>query len=182
MSRKYKITDQDKLYFVTFTVVKWVDIFTRQCYRELVLESLRFCQRKKGLEVYAWVIMSNHLHLILGTHDRPLEGIIRDFKSFTSTHIKKMLQEIKFESRKKWLVPIFEEAGKQNTNNNEWQLWQQHNHPLELRSNLMTERVLDYIHFNPVKAGLVAEPHFWQYSSAIDYCGGKGLLDICFIE
>ena len=82
MGRKYAIRDQDKFYFVTFTVVNWIDVFSRQVYRDLFLESIRYCQKEKGLEVGAWCIMTNHAHLILGTkRDNPLQNIIRDLKS-----------------------------------------------------------------------------------------------------
>ncbi|GHT49095.1 hypothetical protein AGMMS49982_01790 [Bacteroidia bacterium] len=63
MSTGYKISEQDELHYVTFQIVRWVDLFTRQIYRDIVIDSLRFCQQHKGLEIYAFVIMSNHIHL-----------------------------------------------------------------------------------------------------------------------
>ena len=76
MSSKYKFQDQRKLYFVSFSVVNWIDVFTRKYYRDIFLESLRFCQENKGLEIYAWCIMSNHVHLIIGTSQMPMQDII----------------------------------------------------------------------------------------------------------
>src|SRR5688572_2648760 len=94
MSRKYKIRDQNKLYFVTFTVVQWLDVFTRQEYRDIFLDSIRYCQKHKGLEVGAYVIMSNHVHMIIGRDgEENLEGIIRDIKKFTSNKIIKAINE-----------------------------------------------------------------------------------------
>ncbi len=81
MSEKYKIRDQEGLYFVTFAVVEWIDIFTRSAYSDLLVQSLGHCQREKGLEVYAWCILHNHVHLIVGRKgEQRLEDIIRDFK------------------------------------------------------------------------------------------------------
>ena len=87
MSRKYKIKDQNIPHFVTFSVVQWIDLFTRPVNREIIIDSLKFCQKNKGLIVYAWCIMTNHVHLIIGTNDKPIEAIIRDIKSYMSYSI-----------------------------------------------------------------------------------------------
>jgi len=90
MSEKYKVRDQDKLYFVTFPVIQWIDALSRPIYKDLLIESLKFCQKEKGLEIYVWCIMSNHIHLILGRHgEEKMEDIIRDFKKFTSVRMIK---------------------------------------------------------------------------------------------
>lgn len=73
-------------------------------------------------------------------------------------------------------------AGTANSNNKDWQLWQQHNHPQELFSQEIAKQKLNYIHYNPVKAGLVNHPKNWLYSSAINYDGEKGLLDIVLLR
>ena len=77
---------------------------------------------------------------------------------------------------------MFERAGKKNPNNQEYQFWQQNNHPIELNTNELMEQKLDYVHQNPVEAGFVANPEDYLYSSAIDYAGGKGMIPIFFIE
>ena len=88
MSEKYKIWDQDQLYFITFAVIGWIDVFSRQLYKDLVVNSLRHCQKEKGLELYAWCIMTNHLHLIVGREGKiNIEDIVRDFKKFTSVQV-----------------------------------------------------------------------------------------------
>ena len=85
MGRKYQIRDSEKLYFVTFTVVGWIELFAHDEYREIFVESINYCQTKKGLEVYAWCIMRNHIHMIISSNgEKPLPGIIRDLKSYTS--------------------------------------------------------------------------------------------------
>ena len=170
------------LYFVSFATIHWIDLFVRPVYNEIVLDSLRFCQQNKGLEVYAWCIMPSHIHLIVGTVDKPLQNILRDLKSHTSRKLREEINENPSESRKKWIVWMMERAGKQNNNNNDWQLWQQHNHPIELFNNEIMDQKLHYLHQNPVVAGFVSEPEHWKYSSANDYVGDQGLLQISRIE
>jgi putative transposase len=182
MSRKYKFRDPDKLYFVSFATINWIDLFIRPEYAGIVIDSIRHCQENKGLELYAWCLMTSHVHMIMGTHDRPMEDILRDLKSFTSRRLKEELYQHPGESRRVWMVEMMERAGRENGNNRCWQLWQQHNQPIELSDNRMLDQRLDYLHRNPVEAGFVREPEDWQYSSALDYAGGKGLLEVMIIE
>jgi len=84
MTTGYKIVEQDKLYFITMQVVEWIDVFTKENYRKIIVENLEYCIKNKGLEIYAWVIMSNHIHLLLKSTTDNLSGTIRDFKSYTS--------------------------------------------------------------------------------------------------
>lgn len=182
MGRKYRIHDQSQVYFVTFTVIRWIDIFTRDEYRQIMVDSIKYCQEHKGLEVYAWVIMTNHVHLIIGTTgDNKLEDIIRDLKRHTSRQIRLAIEMHPGESRRDWLIYMMERAGIFNSNNIDWQLWQQHNHPIELSTQEMAVQRLNYLHNNPVAAGFVPEAHYWTWSSAHDYSGGKGPIDLIFI-
>ena len=114
MSTKYKIRDQEQLYFVSFAVVYWLDVFVRNEYREVLLDSLRFCQKNKGLEVFAWCIMTSNVHLIIGTTDKKMEDILRDFKSYTSTQLRKVISQNQQESRREWLLEMMKKAGKNN--------------------------------------------------------------------
>jgi REP element-mobilizing transposase RayT len=94
MSDKYKISDPDRPYFITMTVTGWIDIFTRKSYKILIVESLRYCQKEKGLEIFGWCLMSNHLHLIVRSNgENSLSDIIRDFKKYTSKKIVSMIIE-----------------------------------------------------------------------------------------
>ena len=77
---------------------------------------------------------------------------------------------------------IFRNSNAYNSNNKEYQFWQQDNHPIELWSKEVIRQKLDYIHLNPVKAGFVTEPCHWNYSSAIDYSGAKGILEVNLIS
>jgi REP element-mobilizing transposase RayT len=178
MSRAYKFKDQTKPYFITFTTVNWIDLFTRKAFCEVVIDSIKYCQKTKGLIVYAWVIMPSHVHMIIGTKDKEMQNILRDLKSYTSKKLKEEINNHPQESRKEWLIWMFERAGKKNGNNLNWQLWQQDNHPIELWDNYMIENKLEYLHNNPVKAGIVYNAENYVYSSAIDYSGEKGLLTV----
>jgi len=182
MSRKYKILDQNKPYFVSFAVVNWIDVFIRNEYKDLLLESLSFCEQKKGLEVYAWCIMTSHVHLIIGTYGEKMEDILRDFKSFTSRTLRLAIEENPIESRREWMLKMMYDAGLANSNNRGFQFWQQHNHPVELSTNEMIEQRLHYLHYNPVETGFVSSPQDYVYSSARDYAGEQGLLKIILIE
>jgi putative transposase len=181
MSRNYKFRDNSKLYFITYTVINWIDVFIRKPYMDILVESWKYCQQKKGLEIYSWVIMPSHVHLIIGTNKNPLDNIVRDMKSFTSTQLKKTIRGYLGESRNTWMLNMMRDAGMKNSNNNDWQFWQQHNMPLEIDSNEMFYRVMNYIHRNPVKAGFVRHEKDWLYSSAGDFHGQKGLIDLSFI-
>ena len=183
MSRKYKIRNQDKLYFVTFTVIHWLDVFIRREYKDIFLDSVKYCQQHKGLEVCAYVIMTSHIHMIIGRHgETSLEGIIRDIKKFTSVKIIEAIRDNPQESRKELLLWLFERAGKRNSNNLNYQFWQQHNHPIELSTNEMINQRVEYIHRNPVEAGIVLLPEDYLYSSALNYAGlPEKLIDVILI-
>ena len=182
MSSNYKFHDQERPYFVTFTVIRWIDVFTRRLYKDIIVESLKYSIANKGLQLYAWVIMSNHVHLIIGTSSKPMQDILRDIKRHTSKSIIKAVIENTQESRGEWLLWFFEREGKQNPNNEQYQFWQQGSHPIELWSNEVMDQKLEYLHNNPVSAGWVEEPEHYLYSSAIDYAGGKGLIDITLMS
>ncbi|SUJ24710.1 Transposase and inactivated derivatives [Sphingobacterium spiritivorum] len=182
MSTKYKIRNQSLQYFVSFATVYWVDLFTRNEYRKILLDSLAYCQKEKGLEIYAWCIMTSHVHLIIGTTGNKMEDILRDFKSYTSQMLRKEITENFQENRKEWLLWLMERAGKKNRNNKDFQLWQQNNHPIELWDNYMKDQKLEYLHQNPVASGFVSSAENYIYSSARDYMGEKGLLEIKLLE
>ena len=182
MSTRYKFRDQDQLYFVSFAVVNWIDLFIRNEYKDIMLASWRHCQAKKGLEIYGWCIMSSHIHMIIGTHGEKLENIMRDMKKHTSIALKEAIKQHPAESRKEWMLGMMKTAGEKNSQNNEFQFWQQDNHPIELFDQKILHQKLDYIHYNPVVAGIVEHPEDYLYSSARDYYGGKGLIDIIMVD
>lgn len=179
MSSKYKVADSTIPHFITFSVVGWIDVFSREQYKEIMIESLHYCAEHKGLTLHAWVIMTNHVHLIISSKNAKLEELVRDIKKFTSKQIIKAIFENPEESRKEWMLNIFRFTGSGNKNNKEFQFWKQDYHPVELTTNDMLEQRLQYLHENPVRSGLVWEAWHYKYSSAIDYyTNEKGLLKI----
>jgi len=156
MSGGYQIRNQQSVHYLTSRIVGWVDVFTRRRYKDIVVESFEYCQQHKGLTIYSWVIMSNHIHCILASETGKLSDTIRDFKRHTS---KKILESIEQEpeSRKEWMLQQFKFAASKHKRNNTYQLWTHENHPVELEGNMYDQR-LNYIHNNPVEAGIVELP------------------------
>jgi putative transposase len=107
---------------------------------------------------------------------------IRDFKSYTSREVRKSLEDkTNIESRREWLIWMFERAGKNNIRNHDFQFWQQHNHPIELSTNKMIDQRLDYIHNNPIEAGFVFKCDDWVWSSARQYSGELGEIELSYL-
>jgi putative transposase len=169
MSRKYKFEDCKGAYFISFATVYWIDVFTRDNYFSVVIDSLDYCRKNKGMEIYGYCIMPSHVHLIFRSSDGDPSGLIRDFKGYTSRKILKTIEDNPQESRKEWMLWMFESAGNNNSNVKHSQFWQQHNNPIELWSLQVFEQKLSYIHNNPVVSGFVTDPLDWKYSSARNY-------------
>jgi len=176
VSRKYKFHNPEGVYFVTFAVQGWVDVLTRNEYKNILIDNLAYCQKHKGLVIFAWCIMSNHVHLIIRSEDGfLLSDILRDYKKFTSKAIIKAIVENYRESRKEWLLEQFRTS-------KGYRFWRSDNKPIELWSNAVISQKLNYIHRNPVEEGLVFRAEDYVYSSATNYVGEKGLLDIIVIK
>jgi REP element-mobilizing transposase RayT len=177
MSGGYKIRDQYALHYLTFQVVYWIDIFSRQSYRDIILESLRFCRKEKELKVHGYVIMSNHVHCILSSEKTDLSTLVKEFKVYTSKQIIKTIKE-EPESRREWLLFMFERAAKKHKRNEKYQFWTHENQPKELITNEFMQQKLNYIHENPVRAGIVENAEDYLYSSARNYAGMLSLIQI----
>jgi REP element-mobilizing transposase RayT len=140
MSSKYKISDHQVLHFTAFATVQWVDALSRPLYKDVIVDSMKYCQKEKGLLVNPWGIMSNHIHLIATAKEGySLLDILRDFKKFTSKQLLKEISENGAESRWDWMLWIFRSVGQKNTNNKNDQFWQQDNRPVELSTNAMID-------------------------------------------
>ncbi|WP_430411853.1 REP-associated tyrosine transposase [Kordia sp.] len=178
MSRNYKFHNPKGLYFVSFAVVYWLDVFIRNEYKNIIVDSLFYCQKEKGMELVAWCIMTNHVHLIFrSVGNREPQLLLGDFKRFTSKTIVKAVQNNPKESRREFLLDKFKEAASKSSNVDQYQFWRHDNKPIELWTNKVIHEKINYIHNNPVKAGLVFRPEDYMYSSAIDYTDEKGLLE-----
>lgn len=177
MSEKYKFHDPRGIYFTTTTVVFWIDLFTRTEFKHLIVESLRYCQKEKGLIVHAWCLMPSHLHLIISSESNDLSSIMADFKKHTSKQVIKILGEIN-ESRKEWLLRAFSNAAKGLSKVKNYKVWKEGNHPILLDSSKLIDEKLNYIHMNPIENEIVDEPSNYWYSSARDYEEKAGLLKV----
>jgi putative transposase len=178
---RYTINKDSNAFFLTMTVIDWIDVFTRKNHKIAIVESLIYCQQNKGLNIFGWCLMTNHLHLIVSANENiNLSDIIRDFKKFTSKKIVSQIQE-EPESRRDWMLDKFEFAGRFNSKIKEYKFWQDGNHAEEILTGEFAQQKLDYIHNNPVRAMIVAEPHEYLFSSARNYADMKGLIEVTLI-
>ncbi len=178
MSNAYKIYDQYKPYFITMTIVGWIDVFTRKNHKLLIVNSLKYCQKYKGLEIFAWCLMPNHLHAIVrASGKQTLSEILRDFKKHTS---KKIVQQIieEHESRRGWMLAHFKHSGRYLKRIKEYKVWQDGNHAVIIYSPNFFYQKLNYIHKNPVKAMIVSHAEDYWFSSARNYAERDYLIEI----
>ncbi len=178
MSDKYKIREKDSAYFITMTTVGWVDVFTRPNHKKLIIESLQYCIQHKGLVVFAYCLMPSHLHCICRADGEvSLSDIMRDFKTFTS---KKIIQQIKEEpeSRREWMLEYFSNACCHLKKGRQYKVWQDGNQAKQIYSSSFLYEKLEYIHNNPVEDLFVEKPEDYIFSSARDYAGLDGCLDV----
>ncbi|MFN0274430.1 MAG: REP-associated tyrosine transposase [Chitinophagales bacterium] len=177
MPEGYKIRDQEGSYFMTFTVVDWIDVFSRKRYCDILLESFTYCRKEKGLLLSAYVIMSNHVHVIAKSSAGELSELVGSIKKFIS---KKIITSIKEEpeSRREWMLHRFEYAAKYTKRNEQYQFWTHDNHPEGIFTPQFFDQKLHYIHMNPVRAGIVELPEHYLYSSARNYAGLNALIEI----
>ncbi|WP_419700109.1 transposase [Mucilaginibacter sp. NFX135] len=156
----------DRPFFITLTVVGWIDVFTRSEYCEEFLKNLEFCRINKGLKVYAYCIMSSHVHLIISCDETKLPQILRDLKSYTAKRLIEMISNDLGESRKEWLLYLFRYFANSSLQNKDYQFWQKTNHPTELITANVFDQKVEYIHNNPVQSMTVNDQIAFVYSSA----------------
>lgn len=182
MSTKYKATTTEDAYFITITTVGWVDVFTRLNQKQNIIEALKYCQNNKGLEIYSYCIMSSHIHILCkGTNGFVLSDIIRDFKKFTA---KKIIQTIlnEPESRREWMLDFFKKSCENLKRNQEYKVWQNGYHAEHIYSDSFIKQKVEYIHNNPVKDKIVANPEDYYFSSARNYADLENDLKIVVLN
>ncbi|WP_264559109.1 REP-associated tyrosine transposase [Flavobacterium sp. N2270] len=182
MSTKYKATTTEEAYFITITTVGWVDVFTRLNQKYVLIKALQYCQEEKSLEIYAYSIMSSHIHLLCkATNGIILSDIIRDFKKFTS---KKIIQTIieEPESRREWLLEYFQKSCEHLKRNQQYKVWQDGYHAENIYSNTFIQQKINYIHNNPVKEKIVTLPEDYYFSSARNYASLDNELKITTLD
>jgi len=169
---RYKIYEPTHPHFVTCTILHWLPIFTRKESVDIILNSLKFLQKQDNLKLHAYVILENHLHMVLRSDD--LQKSMESFKKFTAREILKLL-------KKENATTILEQLAfykKAHRKEKSFQVWEEGYQPKLIKSEAILKVKIDYIHHNPVKRGYVDEAMYWRYSSARDYEGGEGLIEI----
>ena len=166
MSEVRKANVEGAVYFITLTVVGWIDVFTRRELGEEMCKQLAWSQQHKGLELFAYVIMPSHIHLVARREGGLMSDLLRDLKSYSAKCLLRLVQELPNESRRDWLLHLFAFHAKYAPQNEHYMFWQKTSHPIELYSPWVIEQKITYIHRNPVVAGLVTEPeHYWLSSA-----------------
>lgn len=182
MSDQYRVRNHEEIHFITFTIVDWVDIFIRPVYKDLIIESLKYCQQHKGLQLYGYCLMTNHLHLLASaTLPAKLPDIVRDFKKHTNKKLIKLIEE-ENESRRDWMLYRFKYHAKFNVRISDYKVWQDGYHAIECDTAEILAQKLNYIHQNPVTAQIVEEPEHYIYSSAKNYAGEQRLLNVEILD
>ena len=173
MRSRYRITQEDGLYFVTSTIVEWIPIFTSKPYFDIVVDALRFCRASKDLKLYAFVILENHFHLVVSGPE--LSKILQSLKRHTSRQIIQLLEA----QSRTWLLNQLAYYKKKHKTASRYQVWQEGFHPELITSEQMLVQKVDYLHVNPVKRGYVDYPEHWRYSSARNFLGeGEIVLEV----
>jgi len=169
---RYRIYETEYPYFMTGTIVGWLPVFTRPEAANIVLDSWRYLQRERQFKLFGYVILENHLHLIASAPELP--KAIKNFKSFTARQIIDLLESRQVEVLLRQLrihkLPHKTES--------EHQVWQEGHHPEQIQNDEMMWQKLEYMHNNPVLRGYVDDPLHWRYSSARNYAGQPGLIDV----
>lgn len=169
---QYKIYETHFPYFLTSTIVDEIPLFSDPEIAQFVLNGLEYMQESKNVEVYAFVLMENHVHLI--ARDEELIQTIQNFKSFTAHQI---IDFLKNRNRYRMLQQL--KRGKlRHKNQSHYQIWQEGYHPKQITTPEMMIQKIEYIHDNPVKRGYVDVPEHWRYSSARNYLDKESLIAI----
>jgi len=169
---RYRVQCNPCPHFLTATVNHWLPLFTRPETVNIVLDSWRFLQQDSGFQLYGYVILAYHLHLIAASED--LSYAMQRFKSYTAKQIIAHLEQCRSVKLLE-LLAFFKRAHKQETT---YQVWEEGSHPQIIESEAVMRQKLDYIHQNPVKRGYVDQPEHWRYSSARNYAGQAGLIEV----
>ena len=150
--------------FVTITCLDWKMLLRPDRHKKIVLDSLQFLVRQNRIRLFAFALMDNHMHFIwqMGVGMRP-DFVQRDFLRFTGQQIKFSLMK----DQPEWLVEF-----RVNASDRYYQFWERNSLSIELRSHKFFLQKFNYLHENPVKAGLVRVPEDYLFSSAKFYHTG----------
>jgi REP element-mobilizing transposase RayT len=169
MSGTRKANVEGAAYFITLTVVGWIDVFTRRELAEEMIKQIEWSQKNKGLELFAYVIMPSHMHFVARREGGLMSDLLRDLKSYSAKCLLKLVEDLPNESRRDWLLHMFQFHAKYEPQNERYMFWQKSSHPTELWTPAVIDQKINYIHMNPVKAQIVTEPeHYWMSSAHPD--------------
>jgi REP element-mobilizing transposase RayT len=166
MRSRYRVHEPHCAHFITTTVVEWLPVFTTSARCDILVQSFEYCRKNKGLKIYAWVILDNHIHAIVAAPE--LTRVITDFKRHTAQRILDQLEKEKCE----WLLNQFRHFRLPHKVESIHQFWQEGFHPQAIANDQMMDQKLDYVHGNPVQRGLMAGAEHWRYSSAHEWLPG----------
>ncbi len=169
---RYRIFETDLPYFMTCTVVGWLPVFTRPEAVEILLESWRHLQKQREWELFGYVILENHVHLIVSSPELP--RVMQRFKSYTARRLLDLLQR----RAACTLLRQLRTHKLRHKTQCRYQVWQEGSEPKQVQNEAMMWQKLEYIHNNPVVRGYVDDPLHWRYSSARDYAGRPGPIDV----
>lgn len=169
---RYKIYEPTHPHFVTCTILHWIPIFTRQESVRIIIDCIKFLQQKDNLKVFAYVILENHLHMLVSSDD--LHKSMQSFKQYTAKQILEMLKK----ENVKTILDQLMFYKKANHKEKTYQVWEEGYQPKLIQDDKAMIQKINYIHNNPVKRGYIDEAKQWRYSSARDYEGIKGLIDV----
>lgn len=175
MRSRYKTLNSldNVLYFTTSSIVEWIPVFTCNDHFEIITRSLNFYRKEKRMKLYAYVIMENHLHLIVSGGQLP--EVMKSFKSFTS---RELIESMKMKNRT-WMLNQFAYFKKRHKTESSYQIWQEGYHPQMIGDEKMLMQKIEYIHANPVRRGYVEKPEYWKYSSAGYFIAHKaGMVEV----
>jgi REP element-mobilizing transposase RayT len=177
MSEKYKSFDAEASYYITFTLVEWLPLFAETIFASIIVNSLKHCASLKGLTIFGYCIMPSHVHLIVQSQIRPLGSTIRYLKKYTASQ---MIHIVNSNDIYSGHLKVFQAEADKIKRNKNTKVWQDGFHPEIIFSNKFFFQKLNYIHNNPVVAGLVSLPEEYYYSSARNYAGLNAPLEIIF--
>jgi putative transposase len=169
---RYKIHETEYPHFITSTINSWLPVFTRQEAADIIYDSWRYLQRERGLQLYAYVVLENHLHMVVSA-----PGLSTDMQSFKSYTARKIIDLLK-ERRATTLLRQLRAMKLRHKTQSEYQVWQEGGKPKQIESDEMMWQKIEYIHNNPVVRGFVDDPLHWRWSSARNYAGQPALIEV----
>ena len=179
MSEVYKTPEKEKAYFVTFTIIEWIKILQDDSFKMIIVNAIKYYQNNRGVIIYSYCIMPNHVHLILQSNgEETVSEVLRDLKKFTS---KEIIRKLKENESNEPILKKFKQAGYGLRRIKNYKVWIDGNHAKVLFSNYFIRQKVNYIHNNPVKAGIVENPVDYLFSSARNYCDLESPIDVVLL-